>query len=267
MSNATAIAVLELTPVECAAPFQAFCLPNLAFPLPGEARPPIVDLVKRLLAAAQKLGLSTPALWLDTQKLHEEGGSKIYGSHARQWSPEMGFCFDPSEAAPRKLRFDDLLNMEYGTQPRLADRSCIFVSNLQQSLAAYEVMSGRGVANLLCFREADTLAAAQRYMQHTQQTLKRYMAEGEFQNFKYYFPLLSSGSVGKASAQQLSEWFAEAGLYLRESPETKELVIVGDRSLEHLFEIAGLQRTGYGEISPWALHLPQQTETGERNEP
>ncbi|QEE28343.1 hypothetical protein FTW19_10235 [Terriglobus albidus] len=263
MSTAPAITVLELTPVECASPFQAFCVPDLAFPLSGEVRRPIVDLVKRLLAAAEKIGLTTPALWLDTQQLHQDGGSKVYGSHARQWSPAMGFCFDPSEAAPRKLRFDDLLNMEYGTQPKLADRSCIFVSNVQQSFAAYEVMGGRGVANLLCFREADTLAAAQRYMQHTQKTLKRYMAEGEFQNFKYYFPLLTSGSVAQASAQQLSEWLAEADLYLRESPETKELVIVGGRSLEHLLETAGLQRTGYGEVSPWALHLPQQTETGE----
>ena len=259
MSTATAITVLELTPVECLGSFQAFCVPHLAFPLSAEARPPIIDLVKKLLTAAEKLSLSTPALWLDTQQLHQDGGSKIYGSHARQWSPKMGFCFAPSEAAPRKLRFDDLLNMEYGTQPRLADRSCIFVSNVQRSRAAYEVMGGRGVANLLCFHEADTLGAAQRYMQYTQQTLRRYMAEGEFQNFKYYFPLLTSGSVAGASAQQLSEWLAEADLYLRESPETKELVIIGRRSLDHLLEAAGLQRTGYGEISPWALHLPQQS--------
>jgi len=263
MSAATAITVLELTPVECASPFQAFCVPDISFPLSADLRPPIILLVKTLLAAAEKLGLSTPALWLDTQQLHQDGGSKMYGLHARQWSPEMGFCFDPSEAAPRKLRFDDLLNMEYGTQPRLADRSCIFVSNVQQSFAAYEVMGGRGLASLLCFREADTLAAAQRYMQHTRQALKRYMAEGEFQNFKYYFPLLTSGSIAGASAQQLSEWLTEADLYLRESAETKELVIVGGRSLEHLLEIAGLQRTGFGEVSPWAFHLPHLNATGE----
>lgn len=262
MSTAADITVLELTPVECAGAFQAFCVPDLTFPFLAEARP-VLNLVKRLLVAAGKLGLSTPALWLDTQQLHQDGGSKIYGSHARHWSPEMGFCFDPSEAAPRKLRFDDLLNMEYGTQPRLADRSCIFVSNVQQSLAAYEVMGGRGLASLLCFREADTLAAAQRYMRYTQQTLKRYMAEGEFQNFRYYFPLLNSGSIARASTQQLSEWLAETDLYLRESPDTKELVIIGRHPLEHLLETAGLQRTGYGEVSPWALHLPRQTATGE----
>jgi len=263
MSIATATTVLELTPIACANPFQAFYVPDLVFPLPAEARPPIVQLVKRLLVAAQKLGLSTPALWLDTQQLHQDRGSKVYGAHARQWSPEMGFCFDPSEAAPRKLRFYDLLNMEYGTQPRLADRSCIFVSNVQQSFAAYEVMGGRGLANLLCFREADTLAAVQRYMQHTRKMLKRYMAEGEFQNFKYYFPLLTSGSLAGASTQQLSEWLGESDLYLRESAETKELIIVGGRSLEHLLETAGLQRTGYGEVSPWSLHLTQQSATGE----
>ena len=83
MSAATAITVLELTPVECASPFQAFCVPDLAFPLSADVRPPIILLMKRLLAAAEKLGLSTPALWLDTQQLHQDGGSKMYGLHAR----------------------------------------------------------------------------------------------------------------------------------------------------------------------------------------
>jgi hypothetical protein len=227
--------------IQCAPSFHAASMKLPSFPLPAQKRKSFSASVLRLLNSAERNGFGSPVCWLDLKYLHEDGGSKIYSRHARIWSPQMGFGFDPSGRPPRKMELDDLMNAEYGTPLQIDDRSSIHLSGKRQAKPAYEEMAGRGVTALMAFDDPDEGSAVDRYLQHTRLTLSRYMEPGQFQHFPFYFPLLSSNAISSATEAQLREWMGNARLYIREAYDSQELLMLSTHQLHPVFEGAGLR--------------------------
>jgi hypothetical protein len=261
---------IVLEPVRCAAPFEAWRVGLPGFSLDPERRREAAFFVLKIVAAAGRVRGLQPRLWLDTRHLHKDRGNKLFSSHARTWAPRMGFCFDPMASPPRKLEMSDLMSMEYGSKLKLDDRSAIFISRQAQTLPAYRVMSGRGMAVLLLFRQPDSAAgamdmdaAANRYMLHTRDQLRGAMAPGQFQNFDFYLPLLTASGVAAATVQQLALWMGEAEVYLHESVETEELIVLARSDLSGTLQSAGMRPLSVAEGRvPWGLRYDAAQESG-----
>ena len=124
---------LVFEPVTAPVPWSAFRLKTSPYPLPAEERGRFAGVVDRLADAFSRRFSVHPTLWLDTQELHQDGGSKVFSRNSGQWSVRMGFCFDPTGDPPRPARMSDLLDVDYGTEVKVYDRSAIFVSDLAQT--------------------------------------------------------------------------------------------------------------------------------------
>ena len=173
----------------------------------------------------------------------------------------MGFCFDPSAPPPRKLQMADLMDMEYGSPLKLHDRSAIFVGRTRQTLPAYSLLAGRGMSVLLFFAAPDPAAgipdenaAALRYMAHTRDQLRSAMAKDQFQNFDFYLPLLTAAGIASATTQQLATWMGDAEIYLHESADAEELVVLARTDLTPILRSSGMRPSAHGEGKvPWSL--------------
>ena len=240
----TAMRVLE--PVRCADGFAAWRMQTGKLPLEADARPRLARVVAGLIRSAEAALHCSARLWLDTMKLHVDGGSKLFGKHAREWQPDMGFCFDPTEPPPRKLTMSDVLDMDWGTEVKIHDRTAIYIAAGGQTKAAYETMAGRGLAVLMLFA-GDAEAAGDKYNRHTKKELQKAMAEGQFRGFAFYLPLLTAKGVTSATREQLELWLDEAMLYVREDEENGELVIVARTDMDATLIGAGWRCTGENE--------------------
>ena len=244
-------ATVALKPIRCAEGFSAWHMKLDKLPLDAEARPELARLVADFLRGAETSLNASARLWLDTRKLHEDGGSKIFGKNARAWKPDMGFCFDPSASAPRKLKVEDLLDMDWGTEVKIDDRTAIYIAAGDQTRSAYQTMAGRGLAVLMLFA-GDPGGAVEQYHRHTRDELRKAMAEGQFQGFEFYLPLLTAAGVAAATREQLALWLGQALLYLREDEGNGELVIVGRTDMHAAFAAAGWHTTAEaGNLALW----------------
>jgi hypothetical protein len=245
---------LLLERLPCPTPFYAY-----AMALPSSLSARAADLfalcIGRLSEGAVAAGLSMPTLWLDTQNLHKDGGSKLLSANARRWEPSMGFCFDPTSRAPRKLQISDLMDMEYGSALQLDDRTAIHVANLQESSSAYRIMAGRGLAVLLFFGVGASPgaidAAIGDYMRNSQRTLRPLMAPGEFQSFPFYLSLLTPQTVSEATTEQLGLWLGSADLYVRESDD--HLLMLSRREMAPILTAAGLRQALPTDLGAWVF--------------
>jgi hypothetical protein len=206
-----------LEPVPAPNPWQAFRVQVSAFPLKESSQIEVSVFVKRLIHTLSQTRRLQPTLWLDTAELHRDGGSRLFSSNARKWSPTMGFCFDPTGPAPRTLEFSDLTDAPWGTPLKISDRSAILVSNFQETAAAYQLLCGRGLASLLFFLAgaAELPAAADRFMSNSRAILEPMVASNAFKHHNFYLPLLSSSSLSKAKSEDLLAWLGGAEIYLR----------------------------------------------------
>jgi hypothetical protein len=244
-------------PVTAPSPWHAFRAELPAFPLPEQLRAPLNNLFTQMSRVVSELLGLQPTLWLDTAELHKDGGARLFSSHARKWSPTMGFCFDPTGPAPRTLEFSDLMNAPYGTPPRIYDRSAIFVSNLQETTAAYRLMCGRGLSSALFFAAAVPAisAAVDRFMINSRATLEPLVASNSFKHHNFYLPLFSSASLARAAREDLLAWMGDVEIYLREVPEDKELLLLAKRDMISIFQRLGMERLSPGDASAWAVSL------------
>lgn len=245
-------------PVAVDAPWQAYRC-QLAFPLSPEDRERVTSFIDVLTQAVGRLNRLHPSLWLDSAEIHRDGGSRLLSSHIREWSPEVGFAFDPSGPAPRTLEFSDLTEATYGTPPKIFDRSALFISSLKATQSAYSLLVGRGVATILFFREDASSGtgikeAVKRFKENSRRTLEPMMASAMFRHHRFYLPLLSSNSIAKATLQQLEDWLGGTELLWRENYEDGELLLLSVRDLAPAFEAAGLSRLSVGEgPAPWSF--------------
>ncbi|HLH02846.1 MAG TPA: hypothetical protein VKX25_08750 [Bryobacteraceae bacterium] len=234
----------------------AYRLETGAFPLSSDARAELFSMVDALThAIAAQLSLR-PTLWIDTQPLHHGGQAKLYSTHARAWSPEMGFCFDPAGPPPRPLLLSDLMDVDYGTPPKIHDRSAIRVSAHPQTMSAYRLLAGGGVATLLYFAAENDAQLAQgsaSFCHHSREAFRPMMSPGHFQTFPFYLPLLTSQTIAGAG-EAISQWLGNGELYLRECFDTQEVVLLSRNDLDPVLRAAGLHPVASGSgNSSWAL--------------
>ncbi len=248
---------IVLEPVRCAAPFEAFHVDGLRFPLDGAEAFAVKGFVTRVMQACGMVSLGQPTVWLDSRPLHLNGGSKLYAERGAEWGSRWGFGFDPSARPPRKVQFQDFLDLKFGDELRIDQRSNFFVRYTEHSMDAYQTMAGRGLCTVLGFAEKDVKTAGERYMKHTRDVLYPRFPPGEFGSYRYYLPLLSSASVAGASAQSLSGWMGEASVYLREAYDTGELLLVTAQPARPLLQAAGLRALSSAAETPWEF-IPEQ---------
>jgi len=248
-------------PVMAPAPWHAFRLKTSSYPWPGPERLRFAG-VAALLSSGFSGALSVyPTLWLDTQELHLDGGAHILSQHSREWSTTMGFAFDPTGEPPRPLQMSDLMDVDYGTKPKIYHRSAMFVSNITQTIPASKLLAGRGLAVFLFFTSdggssPKLLASANGFMERSQVHLQPLMIPGAFRGFPFYLPLLSSVSMARASAQQLDTWLGDCTVYLREAFEDQEIFILARHDLTASFQSMGLRRLSAGDDPvSWSLHI------------
>ncbi len=229
---------LLLEPVRSVDPYFAWRMN-----VPASLQRGLSGFFERLISAGRS-GRMEATLWLDTKRLHEDGGSRLFSQNASAWSPEMGFCFDPLARPPRTMELSDLMDADYGTPPPIDDRSAIFVSNVAATAHACTQVAGRGLATLIFFRAGtptEARQAAEVYKRHTCDELRSCMAPGQFQNFPFYLPLLGSTAPSSATRAQLESWLGDAVLYVRDCAEGDEVVLVAREGYRTLFEAAGLR--------------------------
>ena len=249
---------IVLVPVSAPPEWHSFRI-GVSFPADPGAREWLLALVFRLVGHLRMSQHLEPTLWLDTQEMHQDGGSKIFSKHARAWSPTMGFAFDPTGPAPRPLEMSDLMDVTYGTPPKIFTRSAIYVSSVRETMPAYSLLAGRGLSTLLLFPlggVADASTFANAFISKSCEVLQPLMHDGSFQNYDFYFPLLSSKSLENLDAASLNSWLGGTELYLREGLEEKELFLLARFDLAPIFEAMGMRRLSTGnEPLPWELPI------------
>ena len=251
-------------PVAVDAPWQAYRCP-LAFPLAPEDRDRVTSFIDELTQAVGRLNRLHPSLWLDSAEIHRDGGSRLLSSHVPEWSPEVGFAFDPSGPAPRTLEFTDFTETAYGTPPKVFDRSALFISSLKATQSAYSLLVGRGVATILFFREDASSGtgineAVKRFKENSRRTLEPMMASSMFRHHRFYLPLLSSNSIAKATLQQLEDWLGGTELLWRENYEDGELFLLSARDMGPAFEAVGMSRLSESEGAVSWSYTPQDAD-------
>ena len=260
LTNDRAVEIV-FEPVTAPEPWRAFRLKTSPYPLAAEERDCFAGVVDRLADAFSRRFSVYPTLWLDTQELHQDRGSKLFSRNSGQWSTQMGFCFDPTGDPPRPVRMSDLLDVDYGTKMKIYDRSAIFVSDLAQTFPAYKVLAGRGLTVFLFF-DSDSgssqtlLSSASTFMQRSRERLQPLMSPGAFQGFRFYFPLLSSASMTRVDAQQLDAWLDSGMVYLREVFEEQEIFLLARYDCSAIFEDLGMRRLSVADGPvPWGLRI------------
>ena len=257
---------LTLEPVLRESGWHAYRLQTGAFPLAEENRRRVGFLVEGLTTALTTVCGLVPTLWVDSQPLHHDGGTKIFSANARAWAPTMGFCFDPSGESPRPLAMSDLMDVDYGTPPKIHDRSAIHISAHAQTMPAYRLLAGRGISVLLYFpastpEDSGLMHAVEAFIEHSRDALRPLIRSGHFQNFPFYLPLLSSQSIVQIPAQQLTSWMGGVEVYLHESFDAEEMLILSRQDLNLVFRAAHLRPALTDEINvPWTLLLPSDEE-------
>jgi hypothetical protein len=257
---------IMLEPIATASGWHAYHVPDQTFPLHVRQRKHMAALVEGIAdAIARSLG-AVPTLWIDSQPLHHDGGSRIFSAHSRAWSSRMGFCFDPAGDPPRKLSMADLMDVDYGTPPKLHDRTSIHISSFEQTLPAYRMLAGRGISTLIFFEasgpaDSGLMKSVDAFMQHTRKYLQLLMSPGSFQGFPFYLPLLSAKSVAQATALQLATWTGNATACLHESFDTRELLFLSRHNLDPVLKTAALRRLSSTDgLSPWGFRIPSDKE-------
>lgn len=248
-------------PVMAPAPWHAFRLKTPPYPWAEVERLRFAGVADRLATAFSRVVYVYPTLWLDTQQLHLDGGANLLSQHSREWSITMGFAFDPTGEPPRPLEMSDLMDVDYGSKPKIYHRSAMFVSNVIETVPAYKSLAGRGLAVFLFFSSDDgssskLLASANAFIERAKLHLEPLMSPGAFRGFPFYLPLLSSASMARAAGQQLDTWLGDCTVYLREAFENQEIFILARHDLTATFESMGMQRVSVGDDPvPWSLPI------------
>ena len=228
---------LEVEHVECAEQFHAYRLGHLNYPL----REPVLGVMTEFFNVLNAMLLDLYGLqatvWLDLKQLHRDGGSRIFSTNARRWSPSPGFCFDPTLSPPRSLEMSDLMDVEYGTAPRIDDRSAMRVTRTAAREEAQIAMMGRATNVLLYFAtEKDPEQQALTYEKYSRTAMRTCMTPGHFQSFDFYLPLLNSKGVQSSTVASLDRWLDGVSVYVREAEESDEVLILSRLDLSAMLE-------------------------------
>lgn len=175
-----------------------------------------------------------PAAWLLMDNLHRDNAVLRLSRNAREWKPTYGLGLWPDQAPPSMLKPEDILNMEWGSRPRLPYHRVTRLHAVGNMLHdAWSTMFGTGSTILtLGPGGGDSLLNA------TREYLKRPITDESFQDFPFYFPLLGLNALHHATASQVDGWLGPTQLYLRESEEDNAVLLLARIPAERLREAA-----------------------------
>ena len=205
----------------------------LDFPLPHERKR------RELFAFLWDLSLSlfTPAdadltAWLLMDNLHRDDAVLRLSRNARDWKPTYGLGLWPDQVPPSMLKREDILDMEWGSKPRLPYHSVTMLHATGSMLhSAWSTMFGTGSTVL-------TLGSGggASLLDTTREYLKRPITDESFMDFPFYFPLLGRNALLHATASQMEGWLGLTQLYLRESEEDNAVLLLARIAPERLRE-------------------------------
>ena len=190
------------------------------------------------------LGLFTPTeaeptAWLLMDNLHRDNAVLRLSRNAREWKPTYGLGLWPDQAPPSMLKPEDILNMEWGTKPRLPYHRVTRLHATDSMLhTAWSTMFGTGSTVL-------TLGAGGggALLSTTREYLKKPITDESFMDFPFYFPLLGRNTLHHATDFQMEGWLGPTQLYLRESEEDNAVLLLARIAPERLREAI------HGELS------------------
>jgi hypothetical protein len=171
-----------------------------------------------------------PSAWLLMDNLHRDDAVLRLSRNARDWKPTYGIGLWPNQEPPRMTTREDILNMEWGSKPRLPYHSVTMLHATGTILhSAWSTMFGTGstILTLGAGGGSALLAATREY-------LKRPITDESFQDFPFYFPLLGKKTLQHATASELDGWLGPTRLYLRESEEDNAVLLLAHVAPETL---------------------------------
>lgn len=180
-----------------------------------------------------------PGVWLLMDTLHRDGAVQTLSRNARDWSPNMGLGLWPGEPPPRTMTGKDILDLEWGSKPRLAMHKVAGLNAEAGVLhSAWTTMFGFGSTIL-------TLGpgGSKRMLEETRATLKAPITDEGFQDFPFYFPLLGKKALATATAGELDLWLGSTQVYLRESEEDEAILLLTRTAAPTLGRL--LEETGF----------------------
>jgi hypothetical protein len=173
-----------------------------------------------------------PTAWLLMDNLHRDDAVLGLSRNARDWKPTYGLGLWPDQAPPSMLKPEDILNMEWGSKPRLPYHSVTRLHATGSMLqTAWSTMFGTGSTVL-------TLGSGggASLLDTTREYLKRPITDESFLDFPFYFPLLGRNTLRDATASQMEGWLGPTRLYLRESEEDNAVLLLARTTPERLRE-------------------------------
>lgn len=165
---------------------------------------------------------SQPGVFLLMDNLHRDNAVLRLSRNARDWRPTMGLGLWPDQPPPRTMTGADILDLEWGTTPRLPMHKVAGLGADSDMLhTAWTTMFGLGSSILTL-----GTGGAKRMLAETRQALKAPITDEGFQDFPFYFPLLGKKALSKATVEELDSWLGSTQLYLRESEEDKAILLL-----------------------------------------
>jgi hypothetical protein len=173
-----------------------------------------------------------PTAWLLMDNLHRDDAVLRLSRNARDWKPTYGLGLWPDQAPPSMLKPEDILNMEWGSKPRVPYHSVGMLHATGSILhTAWSTMFGTGSTVLTMVP-----GGGGSLLDTTRDYLKRPITDESFQDFPFYFPLLGRNALLRAQASQMDGWLQNTRLYLRESEEDNAVLLLAHTTPERLRE-------------------------------
>lgn len=179
-----------------------------------------------------------PGVFFLMDNLHRDNAVRELSRNARDWRPNMGLGVWPDQPPPRTMTGADILDMEWGTRPRLTVHKVAGLGAEPAVLhAAWSAMFGLG-SSILTFGPG----GAPRMLAETREILRAPITDEGFQQYPFFCPLLGKKALNTATAEQLDGWLGSTQLYLRESEEDKAILLLTRTTplaLNHALEDTG----------------------------
>jgi hypothetical protein len=177
-------------------------------------------------------------VWLLMDNLHRDNGVLTLSRNASAWKPAQGLGLWPDQPPPRMTTGTDLLDLEWGSTPRLPYHRVTQLRAAPDVLhTAWTTMFGLGSTILTLVP-----GGGQLMLDETRAALKAPITDESFQDFPFYFPLLDKKAIVTATAEELDRWLGPAQFYLRESEEDKAILLLtctAPSALSHALEETG----------------------------
>ena len=174
----------------------------------------------------------------------------LFADHARNWIPEMGLGVWPHRPAPRQWKAEDLEEMDPGAgMPALLLSLYRVTADANARLNAMTTMLGTGCGVQLISRTDSAVL-----LRDLRELFLSIIHDRVFRIFPWYVPLLEQAALAEPEHPITLRAMQNISLYIRESPEDGETLIVSPEPLTGIIEQLGLEIAERGPVpSRWKL--------------